>query len=192
MHSGEKRKRSISTVLLATLGFGAAIGASGCTPHETPPPPTTSTAAASASPVLPSNEEALAIVEELYPQLLKAQGSFIGNQLTLEELERVATADMVATIQESHAKGAAEGHVVTGFPTADTMSIQQVQEAAGIVQIKFYACFDRTTYIPLDSGGAPVLSSDAKIRIPVEAVVDSSEGSYKVDGYTPWPGNDFC
>ncbi|WP_271982897.1 hypothetical protein [Pseudoclavibacter terrae] len=131
-------------------------------------------------------------MEELYPQLLEAQGAFMRNELTLEELRVVATADMVATIEESHGKGADQGFVVTGAPTADAIRLQQVQDSAGVIEIRFYACFDRTSYVPFDSNGQPVLSDDARIRIPVEAVVDSSEGTYKVDGYEPWPGEDFC
>ncbi|PPF42227.1 hypothetical protein C5B85_16910 [Pseudoclavibacter sp. AY1F1] len=179
-------------MLLAMLSFGAAIGASGCTPQETPSPPTPSTAAAaSAAPVLPSNEEALAIVEELVRKASTAE-SDARTSGSYAELEAIASSQYVSQVRTSNEELAAEGLVVTGNKEVDSLQIQSVVAADGLASIQSYGCYDISGTQLTNSAGENARSPDVPMRVPVVFRVEGISPNFRLMETLPWSGPSSC
>lgn len=198
MQSGERFKRStkksrraIGALILVLLGFGAAVGASGCTPQETTPPPTPSPTAVTTTPALPSNEEALAIVEELVPMAIAAEAK-AGATGEFEELEALAGSEYVAEARAGVDQLAAQSLSVAGESRVDSLSIQSVSLDAGSVVINSYGCYDISSTQLLDASGINVRSADVPVRVPVVFRVQSDSSSYKLMETSSWPGSESC
>ncbi|MBB2956312.1 hypothetical protein [Pseudoclavibacter helvolus] len=201
MQSGERFKRStkkgrgaIGALILVLLGFGAAVGVIGCTPQETTPPPTPSPTSVTTTPALPTNEEALAIVEELVPKVLAAEGAFLSGTTDRESFKSLATEALVLKFEEARGEAQSSGYVISGAPTADTFAIQSIQHDPGAVAsiISFYACLDRSNYHALNAEGNSVRGPDAATRFAIVGTAVGLEGTFQVEGYEAWPGAYSC
>lgn len=189
--STKKSRRATGALILVLLGFGAAVGASGCTPQETTPPPTPSPTAVTTTPALPSNEEALAIVEELVRRASKAESSARATG-DYAELEAVASSDYVAEVRTSNDKLAAEGLVVTGDKAIDSLQIQSVVAADSVVVIQSYGCYDISATQLTNGNGENARSADVPVRVPVVFRLEGIGPDYQLMEALPWSGPSSC
>ncbi|MGO2752037.1 MAG: hypothetical protein ACTIA6_18445 [Pseudoclavibacter sp.] len=191
MHPAKRGRRAISAVMLVLLGFGTAIGASGCTAQETTPPATPSTTPASTEPVLPTNEEALAIVEELVAAAIAAEAK-AGATGNFAELEALAGPEYVAEARAGVDELSAQSLSVSGESRVDSLSIQSISRDGVAVVIAAYGCYDITATQLLDASGNSVRSADVPVRVPVVFRVHSDASSYRLMETSSWPGSNSC
>lgn len=185
-------RRAVSAVVLVLLGFGAALGASGCTAPGKTPPATPSPTAASTVPVLPTNEEALAIVEELVPKFLAAEAAVMTGSAELASLELLATAEHMESIRTSVEQMTAAGRAAVGVASATNFSIQSVGSIDGSVEIRAYGCYDVSGFDIVDSSGLSVRAPDIPSRFSVVFEFISSVEGFKSNGSEPWSGANSC
>lgn len=194
MHPAKRGRRAISAVMLVLLGFGTAIGVSGCTAQEKTPPATPSPTPASTAPVLPTNEEALAIVEELVPLLLAAEGAFLSGATGRDSLKPLASEALVVKFEEARTEAQSAGFFVSGAPTADTFAIQSVKHEPGVAEsiISFYACLDRSNYNAVNAEGDSVRGPDAPTRFAIVGTAVGTGRTFQIEGYEAWSGTYSC
>lgn len=188
-----KRRRAIGTALLMMFSLGAAAGVSGCAPKEgttSSPPPSPTTAIS--TPVLPSNEEALAIVEELVPKFLAAEAAVLSGQAEVESLSPVATEEHRTSIGESADEIKSAGQTVVGAATVSNLGIQSVSAADGSVLIAAYGCYDVSHFNIVDTAGISARAPDVPDRFSVVFEIVSSQDGFKSNGSEPWSGASFC
>ena len=198
MQSRERFKRStkkgrgaIGALILVLLGFGAAVGVSGCTPQETTPPPTPSPTSVTTTPALPTNEEALAIVEELVPKFLAAEAKAVQSG-DYADLERLAAAPYVDTVRTGAANLEANGQRLVGVPVVTNFTIQSVTDEKSIVAISSYACQDISAVDVVDVAGNNVQPSDLGDRSTLVYKVVSEGDSFVVEEVEAWSGEGSC
>ena len=191
MHPAKRGRRAISAVMLVLLGFGTAIGASGCTAPETIPPATPSPTPASTAPVLPTNEEALAIVEELVPRFLAAEAKAV-QEGDYDELEVLAAAPYIETVRQGAAALESKGQRLMGLPGVSNFTVQSVQSDQGNVTISTYACQDISAVDVLDSAGNNIQPPDLSDRSTMIYKLTSTDGIFLIEGVEAWSGNGSC
>ncbi len=187
-----KRRRAIGTVLLVMFSLGAAVGVSGCAPEEgtTSSPPPSPTASAS-TPVLPSNEEALAIVEELVPAASQAEAR-ARETGDYADLEQVAGPDYVAEVRTSNEQLAAEGLTVTGDKVVDSLQIQSVTSSGAVNVIQSYGCYDISGTTLTNASGEDARTPEVPLRVPVVFRIEGSVAGYLLMETSPWSGPSTC
>lgn len=176
------------------LSFGSAIGVSGCAPREQPPAPTPSpplSTEASTAPVLPTNEEALAIVEELVPAAIAAEVR-AGTTGDFAELETLAGPDYVTEARTGAEEMAAESLRVTGRIHVDSFVVQSVSVDHGLVVIRTYGCYDISSTQLVDATGTNVRGPDVPVRVPVVFRVQTDPLDFKLMETSPWPSSTSC
>lgn len=176
------------------LSFGSAVGVSGCAPLDpapgsTPSPPPS--APAGAAPVLPTNEEALAIVEELVPKFLAAEADLLQTGTT-SALESLAVTAYVERVVQDYQDLQSRGLSVSGVPTLNSLEVQKVEAGERNVVISLYGCYDISTTQMLDGAGQDVLVQSAGGRSSVIVWVNDAEGDFKIQELEPWSGASFC
>lgn len=195
MRSGERSRRAVRAALLVMLSFGSAVGVSGCAPLDpapgsTPSPPPSAPAAS--APVLPTNEEALAIVEELVPKFLAAEAAVFTGTEELEGLRSLATDEYVSAIGDSLGEMSAAGQKTTGSSRATDFRVQSVESKSGEAAIKAYACYDVTDFDVVDASGHSARVKDLPNRFTVVFEVVRISEVYKFNGSEPWSGANSC
>lgn len=190
--STKKSRRAIGALILVLLGFGAAVGASGCTPQETTPPPTPSPTSVTTTPALPSNEEALAIVEELVPKFLAAEAAVTAGQASVESLVPITTTTHMELLRGSVSELQAAGRKTIGTPKIDNLEVQSVTERGGQILISAYGCYDFTDFDMVDSSGLSTRGAGVSDRFSVVVSVVNQANGNLWDGSEPWSGNDYC
>lgn len=187
-----KRRRAIGAVLLVVFSLGAAAGVSGCAPEEgttSSPPPSPTTAIS--TPVLPSNEEALAIVEELVPAAIAAE-TRAGATGDFADLETLAGSDYVAEARAGAEALSAQALKVTGDVRVDSLVVQSVNREDEFIVIASYGCYDISATQLVDASGTNTRSRDVPVRVPVVFRVQTDPASYKLMETSPWSGSDTC
>lgn len=192
MHPAKRARRGISAVMLVLLGFGTAIGASGCTAQEKTPPATPSPTPASTAPVLPTNEEALAIVEELVPRFLAAEAAVTSGEEEVDSLEALTTPEHLSAIRESVETLKSQGRKSVGVSSIDELSIQSVDTASDGIVIRAYGCYNMSGFDLVDSAGVSVRAPDVPNRFTVVFEVIGADGIFKSNGSEPWSGTSSC
>jgi hypothetical protein len=187
-----KRRRAIGTVLLIMFSLGTAAGVSGCAPEEgtisSPPPSPTS---ATSTPVLPSNEEALAIVEELVPKFLAAEARAVQNGDYLE-LEVLASKSYVDTVREGAAELEAKGHRLVGQPAVSGFVVQSVQADEGAVVITSYACQDISAVDIVDTAGNNVQPPGLADHTTMVYGLNRTDKNFVIEEVEAWSGEGSC
>lgn len=176
------------------LSVGSAIGVSGCAPREPAPGPTPSptlSAPPGTAPVLPTNEEALAIVEELVPAAIAAEVR-AGTTGDFAELETLAGPDYVTEARTGAENMAAESLHITGQIHVDSFAVQSVSVDHGLVVIRTYGCYDISSTQLVDATGTNVRGSEVPVRVPVVFRVQTDPLDFKLMETSPWPSSTSC
>lgn len=192
MPSWERRRRTFRATSLAVLSLALCLGVSGCTPQDpapiTPPSPS---AVATTAVVLPTNEEALAIVEELVPRFMAAEADAFqsGSYTALEEL---ASEAYVEEVRQGAATLETNGQRITGDPTVSGFKVQSVQDDQGRAVISAYACQDISAVDVVDAAGNNVQPPGIRDRSTMVYKLISSGETFIVEGVEPWSGEGTC
>lgn len=195
MRSGERSRRAARAALLVMLSVGSAIGVSGCAPREQAPAPTPSpplSTEASTAPVLPTNDEALAIVEELVPKFLAAEAAVFSGTAQLDSLRALSTDEYVGDIGESLSEMTAAGQKATGSARATDFRIQSVESVGEEATIKAYACYDVSDFDVVDASGDSARGAGIPNRFTVVFEIARVHEVYKFNGSEPWSGANYC
>lgn len=177
------------------LSVGSAVGVSGCAPQEPAPGPTPSptlSAPPGTAPVLPTNEEALAIVEELVPKFLAAEAAVTAGAAGVESLEPLTTDEHVLAIEQSVDDLNEVGRKSVGEANISNFSVQSIDRSGDEIVIRVYGCYDMTNFDLLDSAGASAKAPDVPDRFTVVFEVIGTGGVYKWNGSEPWSGTSSC
>lgn len=192
MPSWEKRRRATSAAVLVAFGLAVCVGVSGCTPQD--PAPTTApspTAVPTAPVALPTNEEALVIVEELVQAASVAEASARASG-DYAELELIAGSDYVAQARSSNEKLAAAGLTITGDKTVDSLEIQSITTENTLAVIQSYGCLDISQTQLTDSSGADARKADVPLRVAVVFRAEGNASDYRLMETSPWSGPSSC
>lgn len=142
--------------------------------------------------MLPTNEEALAIVEELVPKFLAAEAAVTSGEAEVDSLEAVTTPEHLSVIRESVESLKAEGRRSVGVSAIGALSIQSVDKASDGIVIRAYGCYDMSGFDLVDSTGVSVRAPDVPYRFTVVFEVVGAGGIFKSNGSEPWSGTSSC
>lgn len=170
----------------AAVALIAAGVLSGCVGQDPKP---ASTPEASATPLYPSEKEALAAAKVAYAKYVEVSNE-IGQAgwVDLSPLDSVTTGDALSAARRTGIKFRTDGLRMTGNLSGDIIRIQQITSPS----VTAYACLDVSQTKFIDASGIDQTSTD---RVPVAALevrFTKGESGLVLERSDPWSGNSFC
>jgi hypothetical protein len=189
------RSRLRGHPLGAALVLGAvAVILTGCTP-STPPPTSTPTPTESA-PIFASDEEALAAAVEAYEAYLETSGEITADSgANPERIAPFVAESYLPEVLKSYQNFSRNSLRSSGTSSIDTVSLSQVTDRDGGIEVQLHLCHDVTATRILNANGDDVTPPDRQNRLPLEVEFESTEASSNhlvVSSSELWPGDDFC
>ena len=157
--------------MLPAAVLAAVVVLSGCTPapHTVTPAP-----APSSTPVFASDADALAAATAAYAKYASVTDQIFQNGgKSLNDLEEVATGDLLASTIDGFKRASDAGLHSTGRTTFDQVQLQQYDPAStGKSIVTAYVCEDVSNIDVLNSAGKSVVSADRPNRVLYEVTFD--------------------
>lgn len=171
---------------LAAVALVAAGALSGCVGQG---PQRTTTPKPSATPLYPSEKEALAAAKVAYANYVEVSNQVAqGGWTDLTPLETVMTGDALSAARKTGIKFRSDGLRMTGDLSGDITRIQNVTSSS----ITAYACLDVSQTKFLDASGTDQTSLGRAPVAPLEVRFTRGASGLILERSDSWSGNSFC
>lgn len=170
----------------AAVALIAAGVLSGCVGQDPKP---ASTPKASATPLYPSEKEALAAAKVAYAKYVEVSNQVAqGGWTDLTPLNTVATGNALKADTSDGRKAANRGLYVSGKAVGSVRSVQQLTNEAVVT----YTCVDYSMTRVLDMNGVDQTSPNRAVVVPYQVAFSVANGQLLVEKSEIWSGKSFC